>query len=85
MSGISFALFVTATESGAFVVFAQGEVVMKRELESIAGNAKVTALAGSSDQTLLPGKTRKRPDLPPAPPPVWTRYIDSRLKQFCLR
>ena len=22
---------------------------------------------------------------PPAPPPVWTRYIDSRLKQFCTR
>jgi hypothetical protein len=21
----------------------------------------------------------------PAPPPVWTRYIDSRLKQFCTR
>ncbi len=21
----------------------------------------------------------------PAPPPVWTRYIDSRLKQFCSR
>jgi len=23
--------------------------------------------------------------LSPAPPPVWTRYIDSRLKQFCSR
>ncbi len=21
----------------------------------------------------------------PQPPPVWTRYIDSRLKQFCTR
>ncbi|HWE92533.1 MAG TPA: hypothetical protein VG269_01045 [Tepidisphaeraceae bacterium] len=21
----------------------------------------------------------------PAPPPVWTNYIDSRLKQFCTR
>ena len=21
----------------------------------------------------------------PAPPPVWTRYIDSRFKQFCTR
>jgi hypothetical protein len=27
----------------------------------------------------------KRPDDSPAPPPVWTRYIDSRLKQFCTR
>ena len=26
----------------------------------------------------------KRPDAP-QPPPVWTRYIDSRLKQFCAR
>ena len=26
----------------------------------------------------------KGPDVP-APPPVWTRYIDSRLKQFCTR
>jgi hypothetical protein len=23
--------------------------------------------------------------LSPAPPPEWTRYIDSRLKQFCTR
>ena len=29
-------------------------------------------------------KTEKRLDAP-APPPVWTRYIDSRLKQFCVR
>ena len=28
--------------------------------------------------------TSKRPESP-APPPVWTRYIDSRLKQFCTR
>lgn len=26
----------------------------------------------------------KRPESP-APPPDWTRYIDSRLKQFCTR
>lgn len=26
----------------------------------------------------------KRRDMP-VPPPVWTRYIDSRLKQFCVR
>lgn len=30
------------------------------------------------------GKQAKRPDSP-APPPVWTRYVDSRLKQFCTR
>ena len=26
-----------------------------------------------------------KPAASPAPPPVWTRYIDSRLKQFCTR
>ena len=29
-------------------------------------------------------KHAKQPEAP-APPPVWTRYIDSRLKQFCTR
>ena len=29
-------------------------------------------------------KHSKRPDSP-ATAPVWTRYIDSRLKQFCTR
>jgi hypothetical protein len=29
-------------------------------------------------------KADKRLDAP-APLPVWTRYIDSRLKQFCVR
>ena len=31
-----------------------------------------------------PAAAAKHPDSP-APPPVWTRYIDSRLKQFCTR
>jgi hypothetical protein len=30
-------------------------------------------------------KSADRPESPAAPPPVWTRYIDSRLKQFCTR
>jgi hypothetical protein len=29
--------------------------------------------------------TNSKPAESPAPPPVWTRYIDSRLKQFCTR
>ena len=36
-----------------------------------------------------PNSPKQRLDAPgldaPAPPPVWTRYIDSRLKQFCVR
>ena len=31
------------------------------------------------------GKDEEHRVLSPAPPPVWTRYIDSRLKQFCTR
>ena len=29
--------------------------------------------------------SNKHQESPAAPPPVWTRYIDSRLKQFCTR
>lgn len=31
------------------------------------------------------GKADDKPRDTPVPPPVWTRYIDSRLKQFCVR
>jgi hypothetical protein len=31
------------------------------------------------------GKDERHRALSPAPPPAWTRYIDSRLKQFCTR
>ncbi|MDB5292368.1 MAG: hypothetical protein JWL69_3609 [Phycisphaerales bacterium] len=41
------------------------------------GNAFVTPW-GKPDDPRSPSST-------PAPPPVWTRYIDSRLKQFCTR
>lgn len=48
-----------------------------------------TAKANSAPEVTLESaavwdKQAKRPDAPP-PPPVWTRYIDSRLKQFCTR
>ena len=32
-----------------------------------------------------PGSNKHHQESPAAPPPVWTRYIDSRLKQFCTR
>ena len=44
-------------------------------LESAAVWGKQSATAGSN----------KHQESPTAPPPVWTRYIDSRLKQFCTR
>lgn len=59
--------------------------MMKRQSDSTSGNAKVVALPGTGGEANPQwGKTPKRQDTP-APPPVWTRYIDSRLKQFCAR
>ena len=66
---------------------AQGEVVMKRHATTTdSGTVKASASPDSSHtQQAAPWpKTEKRSDAP-APPPVWTRYIDSRLKQFCVR
>jgi len=58
---------------------------MKRQPETTSGNVKTITLPGSGSEAHTPwGKTEKRHDTP-APPPVWTRYIDSRLKQFCAR
>ena len=58
---------------------------MKQQVENTSGNAKTFILPGNDNRPATPwGKTEKREDLP-APPPTWTRYIDSRLKQFCAR
>ena len=59
---------------------------MKRETENTSGIPKVSAAPpGTAQETTTPwGKTEKGSQSP-APPPVWTRYIDSRLKQFCAR
>jgi len=50
------------------------------------GTVKASASPDTShpQETAPWTKTEKRSDAP-APPPVWTRYIDSRLKQFCVR
>ena len=58
---------------------------MKHQAELNPGNVKAVTLPGTSGESNMPwGKTEKRREHP-APPPVWTRYIDSRLKQFCAR
>lgn len=60
---------------------------MKRHATT-TNTGTVKASASPDPQTLQaapwPKSTEKRSDAP-APPPVWTRYIDSRLKQFCVR
>ena len=58
---------------------------MKRHADVNSGSYKAVTLPGAGGETTSPwGKNDKRRDTP-APPPVWTRYIDSRLKQFCVR
>ena len=60
---------------------------MKRH--ATTGNSG-TVKASASSESITPQQvapwpsTEKRSDAP-APPPVWTRYIDSRLKQFNVR
>ena len=65
---------------------AQGEVVMKRDATTNTGTVKASASPDlHTPQAAAPWpKSEKRSDAPP-PPPVWTRYVDSRLKQFCAR
>ncbi len=67
---------------------------MKREIiatESGIGKTQSIQEARSESNTTWsssPWATQpgaKRGDDSPAPPPTWTRYIDSRLKQFCTR
>ena len=69
---------------GASEVY-QGEVVMKRQATTNTGTVKTSASPDPHTLSAAPwSKTEKRNDAP-VPPPVWTRYIDSRLKQFCVR
>ena len=74
---------------------AQGEVAMKRETR---GTGSGTGKTNASRETAIQAPSaelsasaawgaaspEKHPEQP-APPPTWTRYIDSRLKQFCVR
>ena len=58
---------------------------MQRESTNKPGTAKAnSAPEVTLESASVWGKHAKRPESP-APPPVWTRYIDSRLKQFCTR
>ena len=58
---------------------------MHRESTDKPGTAKAdSAPEVTLESAAVWDKHVKRPESP-APPPVWTRYIDSRLKQFCTR
>jgi len=59
---------------------------MKREAANTSGNDKAVTLPGVTPvEPANPWEKDKQRREAPAPPPVWTRYIDSRLKQFCVR
>ena len=60
---------------------------MHRESTDKPGTAKVgsTAPEVTLESAAVWDKHVKRPELPVTSPPVWTRYVDSRLKQFCTR
>jgi hypothetical protein len=61
---------------------------MKRHATTNTGNVNVKVSTSpdvhTTESVAAWTKPEKRNDAP-APPPVWTRYIDSRLKQFCVR
>lgn len=54
---------------------------------SSPGAAKATEVTAPGAPVVAAPRWAKSGDRQesPAPPPVWTRYIDSRLKQFCTR
>ena len=73
-------------------VCAKGEAVMKKAVRnsSITGTRGTSAAiqVASSSSVASPSVKQLAGDPHPraaSPTPVWTRYVDSRLKQFCLR
>jgi len=49
------------------------------------GNTPSIQAAPSTTNTVNTVKLESRPQSTNPPTPVWSRYVDSRLKQFCLR
>lgn len=61
---------------------------MKRDVIEDKGSKAVPAtlpLQGLAQNSTWEGPKASGRDAAFAPPPDWTRYIDSRLKQFCTR
>jgi hypothetical protein len=58
---------------------------MQQQAEIDSGVNKTVILPAPGDTPNTPWGKAEKPHDAPAPPPVWTRYIDSRLKQFCVR
>lgn len=59
---------------------------MKKAVRSSTGVATTIQAAPAAAMTASAKQSASRPQAPsPTPTPVWSRYVDSRLKQFCLR
>jgi len=56
-----------------------GEVAMKRAAVSSTATPKMSLSAATSE---VQGFKRTERAVSPASPPLWNRYVDSRLKQF---
>ena len=58
---------------------------MKKVVRNNTGNSHSIQAAPSTTNTVSTVKLESRPQSTNPPTPVWSRYVDSRLKQFCLR
>jgi hypothetical protein len=56
-----------------------GEVAMKQAVVSNPATPKMSLSAASNE---ISGFKRTERAVSPASPPLWNRYVDSRLKQF---
>ena len=58
---------------------------MKKAVRTQPGKSPAIQAAPASVQTASVAKLESRPQSTTPATPVWSRYVDSRLKQFCLR
>jgi hypothetical protein len=59
---------------------------MKKAVRSNTGASRNAIQAPSATTVVtVTAKLESKPQSAASPTPVWTRYVDSRLKQFCLR
>jgi hypothetical protein len=55
---------------------------MKRQTPNRSVTAHKATLSAAGASTTVWGKSQPKIDVQPA---AWTKYVDSRLKQFCVR
>ena len=58
---------------------------MKKAVRNNTGKSPSIQAAPATANTVNTVKLESRPKSTTSPTPVWSRYVDSRLKQFCLR